>query len=210
MIIFTGCGRSGTRFVARLMSMHDNFDIGHERMGKDGISSWDLAFPGRGRWSGLDLTDLQNEAPTIIHLVRHPLDSIGSFHTIAKASWVYICSKIPARMGMTLLTRSMRYWLYWNLRAERIARYRFQVETLRPNRDGGREYARLCGVCGIRPDSVLLAEALDKPHYLNSRAKRNSYRKVTIRDLLDENANLTWKIAELATRYGYKLEVGHE
>ena len=41
--LITGCGRSGTTYMAKLLKAH-GIDAGNERIGSDGVVGWQFAF----------------------------------------------------------------------------------------------------------------------------------------------------------------------
>jgi hypothetical protein len=124
-ILITGCGRSGTKYITFVLRRL-GVDVRHERMGRDGVASWYMAVdtsrvpfgqPRRG-------TTFEH----IYHQVRHPLQVIASAATFKEPSWQFICAHSPISMREPLLLRSLKYWYYWNLEAEKIAHWRYRIE----------------------------------------------------------------------------------
>lgn len=72
-----GHPRSGTTFMSELFQRF-GYDIGHERMGKDGISSWMFAVDDYQVFPDLTLNRKDYTFDYIIMNLRHPLDIISS------------------------------------------------------------------------------------------------------------------------------------
>lgn len=76
--LILGHSRSGTNYSANLFRQN-GIDIGHEKMGKDGTSSWLMAVRAHKYPWGVDgITRDQCEFDTIIHVMRKPIDVINS------------------------------------------------------------------------------------------------------------------------------------
>lgn len=110
-----GCGRSGTKFMARHLSQ--KWTVGHETEQKNGTVDWHATVR--------DLTDY-----LVLHQVRHPLDTIASCHTILPNSWKYIAEHTDIRLDTPLLLRCMQYWVLWNRMAEAKAILTYRVENI--------------------------------------------------------------------------------
>lgn len=145
--VVTGCGRSGTAFAAQLLA-GAGARVGHEKLfhpatsapsleGVDGDVSW-YAVP----WLG----ELPDEV-VILHLVRHPEPTIGSWlgrevfvrfpwreqirnlgrrlihRPLPQAgplpTWRFLWRHCPhAMQGDSEVARIAQYWVDWNLRVE--------------------------------------------------------------------------------------------
>lgn len=124
-IMISGCGRSGTRyitFVLRRLGM----DVGHERIGNDGIASWCTAVETEALPWGESIKNVTFNK--IFHQVRHPLKVIPSVCTFKENSWQLICNYIPCSMDEPVMLRSAKYWYYWNIEAEKMAEWRYRIE----------------------------------------------------------------------------------
>jgi hypothetical protein len=91
-LLVTGCGRSGTKFIAALLQ-NLGMDVRHEQMGADGIATWCMAVesddsPWGGGRRGVHFK-------TILHQVRHPLKVIPSLLTFTSPSWEFIEQYVP-------------------------------------------------------------------------------------------------------------------
>lgn len=76
-ILGLGHPRTGTKFTAEtLVSM--NLDVGHEKMGADGIVAWPLVYP-KGPWPWVSRTPYAGITPMrVVYNVRSPHRSIKS------------------------------------------------------------------------------------------------------------------------------------
>ncbi|HLD49885.1 MAG TPA: hypothetical protein VJC08_01655 [bacterium] len=128
-ILITGCGRSGTNYVARALNSI-GFPFSHEGFPKKGIAAWPLAVKTHEAmpwWMLFKQGDFIFKP--ILHQVRHPLSVIASAQTFANSSWSYIKKFIPINDNDSLLLKCMKYWYYWNLKAEEMAEWTYRVES---------------------------------------------------------------------------------
>ena len=190
--LITGCGRSGTKYIARLLSAA-GLDIGYETMGKDGIASWLLAVDSTYRDYGPSRRHFQFH--TILHQTRDPLAAISSVQTIQASSWRYICRHIPCSLDEPLLLRCAKYWRYWNLKAESAATWRYRIEDIEHVWD------ELCERLAIPADRAVLASM---PRTINTRESK--YRRIGWDDLAALDEKLCLSIKEQAARYGYEVQ----
>jgi hypothetical protein len=156
-LLVTGCGRSGTKYISILLK-RAGLDIGHERMGGDGICSWLF---------GADAADTPwGPAPSeyrfdyIFHLVRHPLSAIPSIATFKGRAWDYISRHIDIDKDDPVLLRSAKYWLYWNAMVEDKTSDRIRIEDMPDAID------LVCGSLGIDAD---ISELRTVPTDINTR-----------------------------------------
>lgn len=189
--LITGCGRSGTKYMASLLSAA-GLHVGHETMGRDGIASWLLAaMPAPPGWGPPgECFHFQ----TVLHQVRQPLAVIASMQTAQLASWRYICEHIPCSLEDPLLFRCATYWREWNLKAESIATWRYRLEDI------DYVWEDLCAHLGL----TCSREVLDTVRRdVNSRKGR--YQNVSWDDLKTLDRSLCLAIQEQAVRYGYPI-----
>ena len=127
--VIIGTGRSGTAYTSKLLR-HCGLSIGHEVFEADGISSWYLNDEAFNKQSA-HWQDLSEITPVIAHQLRNPLKTIPSLMTINNASWEFIKnSSITSNWDKSLLLRSMRHWLDWNLAAYDKAEFHWTLEGL--------------------------------------------------------------------------------
>lgn len=179
MITIIGCPRSGTMFISKLFQEH-GIDVGHEKMGKDGIAWWYLAVH-------------RNLKGRIVHQVRHPLAVIGSMTTLLPASWDYIGVHVGFSRNESLIQMAMRTWLYWNDMAHHIAHYHYLVEDALHG-----QFDKLCDLAGW--DAKLKSPVLT-PTTINSRP----HPELSWSDLDREKPSLAIAIRSMAQTYGYEV-----
>jgi hypothetical protein len=189
--LITGCGRSGTKYISRVLSS-GGLDIGHEIMGKDGIASWLLGVDADSVPWGPRRRDFQFR--TILHQVRHPLAVISSMQTCAQVSWSFICRHVRCELEEPLALRCAKYWRYWNEQIESEADWRYRIEDVQIIRD------ELCERTGCRVSQAVLAVV---PRNINSR--QDAYKALDWNTLRSLDAPLCLAIQEQAVRYGYRL-----
>ena len=132
-ILITGTGASGTQYTSKLLSKllishNKTLDVKHDNeIGEHGICSWAFAaqsddVPWGPKYSLYDFKP-------ILHQVRHPLKTISSARRLGKTSWEYIEKKIPEiEADDSVIVKSMKYWHFWNKKAQKIAQYTYKVE----------------------------------------------------------------------------------
>jgi len=202
-LLIIGCGRSGTLYTSLILRSYGVL-IGHEVLGRDGVASWYLTPIKDNRMKKIPFNRMSNisalgKDPIIIHQVRHPLKAIGSQHTLMPPSWKYVESFkfVKIQPSDSLLLKCMKYWYYWNLKAEENARYTYRIEGL-PYELGG-----FCEAIE-RPelnDDVMRALLETTSDQTNTRNGR--YKPVTWDCLENEDLRLCENIWLLASKYGY-------
>jgi len=185
LICVTGTGRCGTGFVSAWLRSA-GLDVGHERLGRDGISAADmtlwLSAGARGRIGAVDRSVRFRHR---VHLVREPLGCVASLQTAQAGSWRFVCRHTPTRIESPLLRRCVEHWIHWNRLAEAVSDVTVQVE---------RWEAWAGEQLGLPPQSV-------EPT-VNSR--RGRYRPVGRADLARAAPDLLPAVAAMAARYGYR------
>jgi hypothetical protein len=124
-ILITGCGRSGTKYASFALQRM-GLEVPHERLGRDGISSWTMAVAAESRPYGPPSSEVSFQH--IFHQVREPLASITSCMTFNNESWDFICRHIECPIVAPVLMKAATYWLLWNKKAEEIASWRYRIE----------------------------------------------------------------------------------
>ena len=208
-----GTGRSGTSYVAAYLRKiglhveHESYDTlkNTSKFSGEVLVSW--------RWATLGLpagpfgVD-DREVPkfgAILHAVRHPLTTIGSWQTAQVTSFnlVNAClfgqtnKKLDPHKDKVLL--AMYHWLHWNQLCERIADYTWRVEdTTVPVIHVG-----IMKALNLAPEKYSLIPELGKE--LNTRKRSRHYKTFEWSDLQNHNEPLTEKIKNLALDYGYSV-----
>lgn len=192
-LLVIGCGRSGTRYAKEVLASV-GINLGHEVEGPKGTVDWHkVADP-----SGYSL---------VLHQVRHPIRVIESFHTVTMGrTWNFICKHEPriAREESQLL-RSMKYWLYWNLRAEAVAARTYRVEDMED------EIAGICRDLGVELSNNAMQRVRAASKQNHSRRKRPDVMEMIPSlswvDLEDADSYVAGEIMVMARKYGYDLSV---
>src|SRR5690349_19921175 len=128
-LLVTGCGRSGTKYTAELLKKL-GLDVPHEHMGVDGIATWCMAVAcDYSPWGG-GSRDVR--FGTVIHLVLQSTKVTPALTTITTTSWECIVIVIPCPVDEPILLRATKHRYYCNLEAEKVASWRYRLETL-PN-----------------------------------------------------------------------------
>jgi hypothetical protein len=199
LILITGCGRSGTTYIAELLTLC-GLDVPHEELGDDGCSSWYMAVEDYNSPFGPGTRDAHFKH--IFHQVRHPLDVITSwFYNIpenieTKPTWDFLYAHIlEIKKKDTHLVKCAKYWYYWNLRAEEKAEWRYKIEDMEII------FPEMCQRLGVPVNF----EALHKiPKDVN---KWKKLKRITWYDLkMGLNSKDFKNIQKLAVKYGYTIE----
>lgn len=113
LTLVTGHPRSGTGYMAALMRAH-GFNVGHEKVERDGISSWQWAVDSDVVPDGDPRCSRDTE--TTILVVRNPLQVIASSaFTLRPRSWAFMAKYIgPLPSKATPVKRAMVTWCRWN------------------------------------------------------------------------------------------------
>jgi len=218
--IITGCGRSGTLYLAKLMRSLE-LDIGHEKYGNDGIISWYIIDNKRKQKMlqhyGNDVANMK-----FMHVVRHPLKVITSMRK---------CERLPRRAALDFFRRTfheykhlnnemellVRYWVKWNLTAEKLYNFklRIRIEDLGTSEFETKKFIEAIG----RHYTYDLFDSISQSNRQEHTIKQNE-----IKHLINSNnsdalnpitidevkANVPEKLyfefVSLANKYEYKLE----
>lgn len=211
----TGTTSAATMYIAAFLSQC-GLDVGHEYMGRDGISDWKLAaelnddrliveydhFRILGYVKRSDNPCSGRRIDVFLHQVRHPLRVITSharFPDDPQAPiWHAISQHVPLSPADPPLVRSMKFWLYWNEMAEEKADYTYCVEDLRRDSE---TFDVICALTGAQcPDGFPFV-----PRNTNTRRHIRPAHRVTWDDLEEASNDLVWQVTEAAVRYGYRI-----
>jgi len=193
--LITGCARSGTHFIAKVLKLH-GLDVNHEGDARYGIVSWPMTVDtDRSPWGGPGSNHYYFKH--IFHQVRHPLKTIASvMSTEPRSSWNYICKAVPEiKLDDPSIVRAAQYWYYWNLIAESKADLTYRVE------DAATALPELSRILGYTLDTAILNKV---PADTGTRKpKPGNLTWLDLRRALDDD--LYDKIVCLAGRYGYDV-----
>lgn len=191
LIVVTGCGRSGTTFSSKWLK-EAGFDVGHERLGKGGVSSWYLCSGSSKVPLGPSYSDIKDLNLLIIHQVRDPLDAISSMQATGKPSWRFLSKEIPINNDIdSKVLKAMKYYYYWNLKAEYISSHRVNAEFFEVQIEDI-----------FRKEEIVYSTVSST---FNRRKKVNTREHVILKkaDLFKEDEVLASKIFKMASEYGY-------
>ena len=157
-MLITGCGMSGTKFVAFLFAAA-HFELGHENVGRHGMVSHFFA---KGEQESLPGWSFSNFS-FVAHIVRHPLKVVSSFLGISGDPKSPVGpqddKRVPSAVaqmhprleeeGAPTMIRALDWWKVQNLRADFAASYRFRLEDIAsPNSTIEMELCRRAGIPG--------------------------------------------------------------
>lgn len=128
-VLITGTPRSGTTYIAQVLSNY-GLDIPHEsHIGQHGIVSWVMGGkPVSPPWGPKFRT---KDYDIILHQVRHPLSCIKSYGTMSKITWKYIHRKCPGLSSINdICTKYLEFWIRWNNKIEEMCNHTYCVEEI--------------------------------------------------------------------------------
>jgi hypothetical protein len=177
----------------------------HEGYPKKGIAAWPLAVRHNEEmpwWMPFRQGEVTFKP--VLHQVRHPLAVIASTQTFANSSWDYIKKYIPLNDGDSLLLKCMKYWYYWNLKAEEISEWTYSLESF-PD-----VFPEFCERIG-HPELIQKRDKLhrmarnvnSRPRWARKGVSKLSREAVTWSRLEQEDKELCARIKLLAGKYGY-------
>lgn len=197
----TGCGSSGSNYVAQLLQRngvqvtHDAY-LGQQGIvtnACDGTEVWVHAFGRAGRRDYVLMKMPVTEFDRVVHLVRDPLKTIGS--VLAKWQkfgqvWRHIAETVPdLHANDVTMASAAKYWLVWNERLHAVSTTRIRLED-------------------VLADRSVLATAVGRRlrHALNPQVPVQSSGATyypTWAELIALDGALATEIADLARSYGY-------
>jgi hypothetical protein len=111
--LITAHPRSGTKYMSELFNQN-GYDVGHEYMGKDGTSNWQMAvmeneYPYRSKDS---YTRKDIEFNCLIQVIRNPIDAISSIAFTEQPSEWFRAKYVP--IFGNFLERAILSYVGWN------------------------------------------------------------------------------------------------
>ena len=208
--VITGCGRSGTMGMARLLLSHgirtsfEEFFHGCAVPKPQGYCEWLLSTGTSGEVSGLAPPYLPNldSGVVVLHQVRNPVAVIASlmglrhfhpkshYYANVKFNFRYCREMEPFDDPLTLC---MKYWLCWNMMIEPWAACRYRVEDV-----AGDEWGRIAARLSSTP--------LHEPIEQYSQSHNSSTRDTSIWWSTIPDGNLKTCIRKKAEAYGYTID----
>lgn len=154
-VVIIGTGRSGTSYTSKLLR-EIGIDVGHEALGKDGMSSWYLTTDFEA-FDGLDWTEIESEPYLVGQQIRHPLKTIPSLMTFNKRSQDFIRrSGVHDVKPNSRFHEAMLHWYHWNRMAFDRADFHWTLEGLNP------EILPILKEAGHAVDSDDLGQGMDQ------------------------------------------------
>lgn len=212
--VVTGCGRSGTAFASRVLSLL-GFPCGHEKtFGVKAVRTGNIEFlrPGPDVWGDSShmavpfVSGFPRNA-LVLHQVRNPVKVVRSLVGIGFLSPSFAAPVLKHLPQITaddsLLVKSMKYWVYWNELvetecADRDVRYhRYRVKDLGRLETGA--LAEVVGLLGRERSPEEYERAVGAvAKNINSRRRDQSVTWAALPE-----GDLKDRMAEAAQRYGY-------
>jgi len=132
-LMVVGSPRSGTHFITTLLNLF-GMRVSHERMGEDGIvnAAW-LAMRKPNDALINPMGRQHYEFDRIIHLVRNPLDTIGSLQCEMTPIW-WEWQKFHTNVEITDpsdLEKVAAFWVCWTDGCQRLADASIKLEHIR-------------------------------------------------------------------------------
>lgn len=137
-LIFTGCGRSGTGYVAQVLSRagipttHEGVFRGYPSPEEQGILYEDTV---ESSWFAVPF--VQQFSPgevAVVHLVRDPRAWVDSWLRSGVRSSPFVKTFLkrwcPEAMRVDPMHSALLYWVNWNSKVERTALLRLRIEEL--------------------------------------------------------------------------------
>lgn len=188
-----GHPRSATGYMAQLFQFH-GYDVTHEKLGKNGISSWMFAVYGRNVPFTFDGSAHKGNCwKNIIHIVRDPLKTISSVVFTESASLAWRRQFVLIKKDSSPIEQAVESFIGWNKLIK-----------------------------SWEPDVILQAESAERnlPLFLQKRgyntkpncdiAKNNNSRPhphLTLSQIKNEiQPSLFNELVEWANEYNYKLQ----
>lgn len=216
--IVTGAARSGTRYMACLLTMlgvpcgwERAFNPDYAQTATQALAEMDSrGLAGDSSWFAAGyLAPVMNDL-TVIHLVRNPLQAIASLHVCgfmkpACRDWAkqrFAFARVPIAEGEDSLGWCAKYWIAWNrmlrdtLRDSGFRSRRVRIEELRD----GRKVIELVKFLGYgEPAGRHVKNCLETlPHSVNTGGRSRTQEKMRDRIRTDE-------MREAAEEFGYTL-----
>ncbi len=193
MILIAACPRSGTLYIAEVLGKM-GFDVGHERLHKDGIVDYRLA---------MGFERLEGSEDVLFHQVRHPLNTISSLvPLLAKGDiWKKCKECIPED---NVVERAVKFWYYWNrmIEAQRPD-FTYKVEDFLERE----VFDKFCKFIGAFTSLKMVKEVkkvpTDRNSTYNRQVPKGYAKRYTWKDMEEKCGKWANKARSLGLKYGY-------
>ena len=214
--LITGAGRSGTGYIASVLSAL-GCPTGHEEIfGQKLLQDaeeirWPLEVHGDSSWLGAPYIDALAAGTVVLHQVREPVANVRSslrIHVFSSPSWYrsFAEQHAPALLTGSEVERCMRYWLEWNRMAGRAREkpqldyYRYRLEDI-----DGELVAQICRKIELQVSPEHIDEVLlQLPRDFNTRGNKRHDGDWRWSELPPGETKRS--VEKLAASYGYGLE----
>ena len=212
--LIIGTPRSGTSYISELVAPF-GIDIGHEKMGRDGMVDWEATFwdkePSYVREPS-DQNIFMSDFDIVFHQVRHPIPTIESMHIVDENNWVKARACVEQiNVSDSKLLACMKFYYYYNLKAEKEAGYQYRIENIKNC------IVPMLELIGIEVSSEVKLDIFKciSRKFTNSNSQRFSrplkrgesqYENVTWELMEKEDKELAIKIKAMARNYGYIIK----
>jgi hypothetical protein len=141
-LLITGCGRSGTAFIAKILRIVD-LEATHEVLFNPVRCSWPHEHIGiESSWLAVPHLHKLPLDVVVFHQLRNPFDVIRSLmgydffnRPESKAYRNFVYEHEPSIKKLTTdIDRCIAYWILWNTRVQKRAEFTYQLEELTPSR----------------------------------------------------------------------------
>ena len=214
-VLVVGCPRSGTTYMSAILR-ECGLKVSHERLGRDGTSSWWFAptrsvippgyhpFDGNSSRGGSHPDKIGPEVydfGVVIHLVRHPLNACAGIRAhVTGQAWRYIEAHVGVGLDVPDPLRSVLFWTRWNrLIVEHAPGAVVRLEHL------AEDWPKVAELLSLPPEppANVVAKNVARP-----KMKRSNREPFTWDEIQDQEA--VEEAKELARSYGYDPDIAPE
>lgn len=148
-VIITGCARSGTTFMTKVLQA-SGLDFVHERhFGRHGIVSWGYFDSPKKAIHFHPIDSLEKlPFPKFIQ-IRDPQKVCNSMRTTGSSSWGYIEDVLPeVKLTKSPEEKTVIYWTLWNYKLLK------QITSVYNIKNSYRLYSTVCNMFAVNPMSL--------------------------------------------------------
>ncbi|MCC6409289.1 MAG: hypothetical protein IT453_19175 [Planctomycetes bacterium] len=214
--LITGCGRSGTGYIATLLG-ELGIPCGHEVVYQpdtcaERAPAWPEGVRGESSWLAAPYLATLPEGTLVLHQVREPVAVVRSFLRIrffeGKSVWKRFAEAHVAELASgTPLERCVKYWLGWNKLCQSAAGLRHVEYRRHRLEDIDADFLdELCRALGEPRERATIAAALARiPRDTNTSGTKHQDGSLRWSNL--PRGNWGAELEDLAGRYGYAGEL---
>ncbi len=198
LVLVTGCPRSGTHYIASLLTKA-GLPVAHEGVADGGTASWVMAVQAKvAPWGPKDRTYKYSH---IFHQVREPTKSIAAIETEPPVSWNFIQQHIPQITERdSSFVKACKMYIYWNLMSEELAEWTYKIEDIDD------VFAEFEERLGVTLDATALETVSRDKNHRDRKKEMYAWEEIENRLKKAGEEALYEDLKNLATRYGYITE----